>query len=78
MSFYGICGLFGFISFSGMFILLPDVNQLVLGMDTKNEMNGEGSAGSPTSVLEDEVCFLFPLMTFLSSYFSFCLVHVSM
>lgn len=66
------------ISFSGLFILLPDVSQLVLGMDTKNEMNDEGSAESPTSVLEDEVCFPFPLMAFLSFYFSFCLIHISM
>lgn len=35
-----------------------------LGMVAKNETEDDGSAESPTSVLEDEVCFLFPLMAF--------------
>jgi hypothetical protein len=35
-----------------------------LEMVAKNETEDDGSAESPTSVLEDEVCFLFPLMAF--------------
>lgn len=44
-------------------------------MAAKNETKDDDSAESPTSVLEDEVCFLFPLVAFsLFSYCLFCLV----
>lgn len=49
-------------------------------MVAKSETKDDGSAESPTSVLEEEVCFHFtPLMAFLSVPFSsFCLVFGTM
>lgn len=38
-------------------------------MVAKDENKDDGSAESPTSVLEDEVCFPFPLVAFSLRFF---------
>lgn len=40
-----------------------------LEMVAKDENKDDGSAESPTSVLEDEVCFPFPLVAFSLRFF---------
>ena len=59
--FFGSCNFFTFGSFLVCFVLIYLLFDLMLGfeMEANNKTKDDGSTESPTSVLEDEVCFVF-------------------
>ena len=59
--FFGSCNFFTFGSFLVCFVLIYLLFDLMLGfeMEANNKTMDDGSAESPTLVLEDEVCFVF-------------------